>query len=136
MSVIIGNVVNPYPAGQTSVFSGTIGVDTSYTGAGNFNRVTITAAGSTCSFTFNPNFVYTSPTDLIMTLTTVNEFPSTGTIGVQFASTRKWSQDLDATRFMPISTGTMVCNNQSGVNKLIFRMSILQFNVLEMLPML
>ena len=49
-----------------------------------------------------------------MTLTTVNSFPTTGTIGVQFASTRKWSQDLDSTRFMPITTGTMVCNNQSG----------------------
>ena len=115
-SLIIGNVVNPYPAGQTSVFSGTIGADTSYAAtAGASNTVTITPAQSICSFTFNPNLVYTSPTDLIMTLTTVNEFPSLGTIGVQFPSSRKWSQDLDPARTMPISTGAMVCNSQSAV---------------------
>ena len=115
--VVTENEVSaPIVPGQTSVFSGTIGADTSYSAtAGASNTVIITPALSICSFTFNPNLVYTSPTDLIMTLTTVNEFPSTGTIGLQFPSNRKWSQDLDTARTMPISTGAMVCNSQSAV---------------------
>jgi hypothetical protein len=116
LTVIVNGVNNPYPAGQTSTFSGTIGPDSSNStvAATTNSRVTITAAQSACGFTFNPNFVYTSSTNLIMTVTTVNQFPATGTIGVQFASNRKWSQDLVSTRTMPISTGAMVCNNQSA----------------------
>ena len=74
LTVIVNGVSNPYPAGQTSTFSGTIGPDSSNSSVASTtnSRVTITAAQSACGFTFNPNFVYTSSTNLIMTLTTVN----------------------------------------------------------------
>ena len=138
LSLKIGNVVNPYPAGQTDRFAGTIGTSTSNTtsvGASNA-RVTITAALAACSFTFSPNFVYTSPTDLIMTMTTVNEFPTSGTIQVAFSTTRKWSQDLDSSRTMPITDGNMVCTNKSAVSYILFRMLIVGCSVQDQLRQL
>lgn len=115
LSLVIGNVVNPYPAGQTSRFFGTIGVDTSNT-TGTNSLVTITSALAACSFTFNPNFVYTNPTTMVVTITTVNQFPATGYINIQFPFNRRWSQDLDTTRLMPIVDGSMSCSSQSAVS--------------------
>jgi hypothetical protein len=118
LTVVVANVSNPYPAGTTSIFSGSIGPDTSYTlnSATTANsKVTISPAQSSCSFTFAPNSVYTSPTNLVMTLTTVNQFPAAGAILVQFPFSKVWSQDLVPTRTMPITTGAMVCTNQSAV---------------------
>ena len=72
-SLIVTNVQNPYPAGTTSVFSGTIGADTSFINAFSTNsRVTIAPAASICSFTFTPTTVNSNTANLMMTLTTVN----------------------------------------------------------------
>ncbi len=114
-SLVISNVVNPYPAGQTGVFYGTIGPDTSNITTATQSRVTITSATSSCGFTFNPNVVETSPTNITFTITTVNQFPVDGYIQMQFPFSRKWSQDLNSSRYMPILTGTMPCSSQSGV---------------------
>jgi hypothetical protein len=80
ISLLIGNVVNPYPAGKTSNFTGTIGADVSGNG-GSTSYVTITAAASSCSFTFSPNIVY-STENMVFTLTIANQFPANGTIGI------------------------------------------------------
>jgi len=107
----ISNVLNPYPAGKTSIFTGSIGNDNSSNGVNAF--INVVPAASVCGFTFSPNYVY-STENMIFTLTTVNLFPSTGTIGIQFPLTKLWSQELDSTRIMPINS-SMVCNNQSVV---------------------
>jgi hypothetical protein len=59
LTLLVGNVLNPYPAGKTSNFTGTIGSDTA-TANGVNSLVTITPATSFCSFTFLPNLVYSS----------------------------------------------------------------------------
>lgn len=88
-TVVVANVLNPFPAGRTSNFVGTIGSDNAV--ANNVNSlVTITAATSVCGFTFSPNTVY-STASMIITLTVTNQFPSTGTIGVQFPLTKLWA---------------------------------------------
>jgi hypothetical protein len=108
----VTNVLNPTPAGKTSTFTGSIGIDIAVpNGVQSF--ATITPAAAVCSFTFSPNFVY-SNANMIFTMTTVNGFPPTGTIGIQFPLTKVWSKELDTTRLMPISS-SMVCNNQSTV---------------------
>lgn len=112
MTLLVGNVLNPYPAGKTSNFTGTIGIDVSVANGVN-SLVTITAATSICSFTFSPNLVY-STQGMVFTLTNTNQFPSSGTIQAQFPLTRLWSQELDSTRLLPITT-SMVCGNQSSV---------------------
>jgi hypothetical protein len=112
ITIMIGNVLNPYPAGKTSNFTGTIGVDSAVAN-GVSSLVTITPATSVCSFTFSPNLVY-STENMVFTLTVTNQFPASGTISVQFPLTRLWSQELDSTRLMPISSA-MVCSNQSSV---------------------
>jgi hypothetical protein len=129
-SLVVGNVVNPYPAGVTSHFYGTIGVDTSNT-TGTNSIVTITTALSACSFTFDPNYVYTNPANMMISLTTVNQFPTSGSIKVQFPFTRKWSQDLSTTRFMPITDGSMSCSSQSAVSLAPCRTSIPAFSAQE-----
>lgn len=92
LNLLITNVLNPYPAGKTSAFTGTIGVDVAVVnGAGVNSVVTITAAASVCSFTFSPNYVYSTQT-MVFTLTITNQFPANGTIGAQFPLTRLWSQ--------------------------------------------
>jgi hypothetical protein len=108
----VTNVLNPYPAGKTSNFTGSIGNDVAAPN-GVLSYETITAANAVCGFTFSPNYVYSNE-NMIFTLTTVNVFPPTGTIGVQFPLTKVWSQELDNTRIMPIGS-SMVCNNQSTV---------------------
>ena len=111
-TIVVANVLNPFPAGRTSNFVGTIGSDIAV--ANNVNSlVTITPAASVCSFTFSPNTVY-STGSMIITLTVTNQFPSTGTIGVQFPLTKLWTNELDSTRALPISTG-MTCGSQSAV---------------------
>lgn len=90
LTLLITNVLNPYPAGKTSNFSGTIGTDTAVANGVN-SLVTITPATSVCSFTFSPNLVY-SIESMVFTLTLTNQFPVGGTIGVQFPLTRLWSQ--------------------------------------------
>lgn len=114
LSVMVTNVLNPYPAGITSNFSGTIGTNIAVPN-GVYSVVTITAGASLCSFTFSPNYVYYNNSKMIFTLTTKNQFPDTGTIIVKFPSNRLWSQDLDTTRYMPITTGTMICTSSSSV---------------------
>ena len=110
-TIVVANVLNPFPAGRTSNFVGTIGSDTAV--ANNVNSlVTITPAASVCSFTFSPDTVY-STGSMIITLTVTNQFPSTGTIGVQFPLTKLWTNELDSTRALPISTG-MTCGSQSA----------------------
>lgn len=120
-SLVIGNVVNPYPSGTTSHFYGTIGSSTSNT-TGTNSVVTITTGTSACSFTFDPNSVETNPANMIISLTTVNQFPNTGYVGVQFPFTRKWSQDLDSTRYMPITDSSMACSSKSAVPPILARM--------------
>lgn len=112
LTLIVGNVLNPYPAGRTSNFTGTIGSDVAVANGVN-SLVTITPATSSCSFTFSPNTVYSS-SSMVFTLNLTNAFPLGGTIGVQFPLTRMWSQELDSTRLMPISS-SMVCGSQSSV---------------------
>lgn len=126
--LLVGGVLNPYPAGKTSNFTGTIGIDVAVpNGVSSF--VTITPATSICSFTFNPNLVYKTQ-DMIFTLTVTNQFPSSGTIQVQFPLTKLWSLELDSTRSLPIST-SMVCGSQSSVIFNLFRMLTQQFNAQE-----
>jgi len=112
-SLMVTGVLNPYPSGSTSNFTGSIGGNTA-TPNGLLSIVTITPATSTCSFTFSPNYVYLSSANMIITLTTNNQFPSNGTIVVKFPSTR-WSQELNTARTIPFVTGSMVCNNYSTV---------------------
>ena len=114
LSIIVTNVLNPYPAGTTSNFSGTIGGNTAVPN-GVYSVVTITAGASVCSFTFSPNYVYYNNSNMVFTLTTTNQFPSTGTILVKFPSNRLWSMDLNTTRYMPITSGSMVCASSSAV---------------------
>ncbi len=90
ITLLIANVLNPYPAGKTSNFTGTIGVDVA-TPNGVGSLVTITSAAASCSFTFNPNLVY-STQSLVFTITLTNQFPSGGTIVAQFPLSRLWSQ--------------------------------------------
>jgi hypothetical protein len=59
ITLLIGNVLNPYPAGKTYNFTGTIGSDVSQPNGVN-SLVTITAAASVCSFTFSPSLVYST----------------------------------------------------------------------------
>lgn len=119
ITLLINNVLNPYPAGRTSNFTGTIGIDVAVAnGVGSL--VTITAATSSCSFTFNPNLVY-STQSMVFTITLTNQFPVGGTIIAQFPLTRLWSQELDSTRLLPISN-SMVCSNQSSVLVYLLRM--------------
>lgn len=112
LTLLVGNVLNPYPAGRTSNFTGTIGANIAVPNGVN-SLVTITPATSFCSFTFSPNLVY-STQNMVFTLNLTNQFPVGGTIGVQFPLTRLWSQELDSTRLMPISS-SMVCGSQSSV---------------------
>lgn len=113
-SLMVTGVLNPYPAGITSNFTGSIGGNTA-TPNGILSLVTITPATSQCSFTFSPNYVYLSPATMIITLTITNQFPLNGQITVKFPSTRVWSQDLNTSRTIPILS-SMVCNNISAVN--------------------
>lgn len=112
LTLLVGNVLNPYPAGKTSNFTGTIGADVAVANGVN-SLVTITPAISFCSFTFSPNLVY-STQSMVFTLNLTNQLPIGGTIGVQFPLTRLWNQELDSTRLMPISP-SMVCGSQSSV---------------------
>jgi hypothetical protein len=59
VTVLVGNVLNPFPAGKTSNFTGTIGSDVAQPNGVN-SLVTITAAASICSFTFSPDLVYST----------------------------------------------------------------------------
>lgn len=117
-TLLVDNVLNPYPAGRTSNFTGTIGINVAVPN-GVKSLVTITAATSICSFTFTPNLVY-STQSMVFTLTVTNQFPVAGTIQAQFPLTRLWSQELDSTRLLPITT-SMVCGNQSAVIVKLFR---------------
>jgi hypothetical protein len=51
---------------------------------------------------------------MIFTLTTTNEINSTGTVVVTFPITRRWTNDVSTTNYMPIAS-SMVCSNQSSV---------------------
>jgi hypothetical protein len=75
-TIIIANVLNPFPAGRTSPFQGTIGNDVALVnGVNGVNSfVTITPASSSCKFTFSPNLV-SSTEDMIITLTLKNILP-------------------------------------------------------------
>lgn len=70
LTLKVVGVLNPYPAGQTSNFLGTIGSDSA--SSTDDSSVIIVPATSACSFTFDPNTVYTNPANMIITITTIN----------------------------------------------------------------
>jgi len=111
--IIVNNVQNPITAGQTGHFYGYIGDDVS-SGFLDNSAPKILAASSICSFTFNPNIVYSSGQAMVYTLTTKNSFPSTGTITLTFPVSLMWSGELNPSRLMSISSAT--CSNRSTVN--------------------
>lgn len=51
---------------------------------------------------------------MIFTLTTKNAIASSGTIVVTFPITRRWTNDVSTSNYMPIAS-SMVCANQSSV---------------------
>lgn len=127
-SLMVSGIVNPYPAQDTSNFIGSIGGNNAEPiGVNSFVTITY-ATTSSCSFTFTPNYVYQSPANMIITFTTVNQFPYNGSIVVKLPT--KWSQDLNTTRTIPVTNTTMVCNNYSAVTRLLFRISIVGCSVL------
>lgn len=113
--LVVAGVQNPYPAVTTAAFTGTIGSDVAVTR--NFKSiVTLTAATfASCGFTFTPNYV-DSTESMIFTVTTTNPIPSAGSIKLTFPLTKLWSNELDTSRIMPISS-SMTCNqNSTNVN--------------------
>ena len=70
LTLQISNVINPSPSGTTGHFTGSIGDDVA-SAIGVNSVVTLVAASSTCSFTFNPNIVY-STANMVFTVTITN----------------------------------------------------------------
>ena len=130
--LMVTGVLNPYPAGATSNFTGSIGSNTA-TPSGVLSIANITTAACLSSFTFTPNYVYLSPANMILTLNITNQFPSNGYITVKFPSNRLWSQDLNTLRFIPIAS-SMVCNNYSAVAFFLLRMLSAEFSVQALWP--
>jgi hypothetical protein len=117
LTLTITNILNPFPGGKTGVFSGIVGLDSSFLKTNTDTQVTIAPAPATCNFTFFSPYVY-STGNMIFTMTTTNIFPLNNTVGsiiIQFPSTKLWSAELDPTRAMPITTSGMVCVGQSAV---------------------
>ena len=130
-SVMVSGIINPYPAQVTSDFLGSIGGNTAEPYGVNSYVTIITATTSSCSFTFAPNYVYESPANMIITFTTVNQFPYNGSIVVKLPT--KWSQDLNTTRAIPLLNSTMVCNNYSSVRINLYRILVRFYNAWDRL---
>jgi hypothetical protein len=118
-SLMVSGIVNPYPAQDTSNFIGSIGGNNAEPiGVNSFVTITF-ASTSACGFTFTANFVYQTTANMIISFTTVNQFPFNGSIVVKLPT--RWSQDLIPTRTIPVTNTTMVCNNFSSVSSMLFR---------------
>lgn len=105
VTLIVSNIMNPTPAIQTSEFTGSIGSDTSGTGADNY-VILEAATFQSCSITFDPTTVNSSSA-MVLTLTPRNSIPQDGSIVIQLPDNR-WANDISTTFVLPIST-TMAC---------------------------
>lgn len=109
----VSNVVNPYPAILTNYFIGTIGSDTSGTGFFSSQIQLEPDEFTSCYATFSPSTV-NSTGAMVFTIVPKNAIGTSGTIVIQFPSTRRWSNDLSTTNLFPITT-SMACTNYSAV---------------------
>ncbi len=109
----VNGVVNPVPALVTDYFYGTIGADTSGTGYFASTVILEPAAFLSCYVTFSPNIV-NSTADMLITVTPRNVIGAAGSIQVQLPVSRRWTNDISLTNYIPIST-SMVCSNKSAV---------------------
>lgn len=117
----INNILNPSPAITTDYFYGTIGSDVS--GTGTYASTVVLQPGSfqSCYITFSPNIV-NSTSAMMLTIVPRNTIGSSGSIFIQFPASRRWTNDISNTNYMPI-TSSMSCSNQSSVkHHIIFRM--------------
>lgn len=119
ISVWVSNILNPSPAITTDYFTGTIGTDTSGLGYFASNVILEPATFISCYSTFSPTTV-NSTSSMVITLQPKNQIQSNGYVVIQFPATRRWTNDISTTNFMPISP-SMSCTNRSSVIIFIYR---------------
>ena len=112
VTLIISNVVNPSPAGTTSPFLATIGID--YSAYDPFAALSLTPAIFTqCYLTFSPSIVNTTA-NLIVSLMLTNSIPAGGSILVSFPTSLSWIEDIAASTRKLVLSGSLVCNSLNG----------------------
>jgi len=110
VTVVLNNVMNPYPAVTTSPFVCTIGVDTSLNDL-SASLTIIPASFTTCAITFANQTVNTT-SNMIVNLTTKNQITSNGEIRIKFPSTLRWTREASLTNLLPLNS--ISCNSLSS----------------------
>lgn len=110
---MIGNIQNPSPATPSGSFSGTLGNDISIPSGTSTNGVQLTAGYfQNCTITFSPNYVYTQPSSMRVSLTPTDSHPAGATAVIQFPKSY-WTNDISA-QSLPI-TSSMSCSSLTSV---------------------
>lgn len=111
VTLIISNVLNPFPAITTSPFLVTIGSD--YSANDPFAAVSLTPNQFTSTLiTFNPSIVNTT-SSMVITLTTTNRLPIGSNIIIKFPYNLQWAEDVSTNHQLQLVPG-MSCSSLSA----------------------
>lgn len=111
VTLIISNVLNPFPAITTSPFLVTVGID--YSANDPFAAVSLSPDQFTNTLiTFNPSTVNTT-SNMIFNIKTTNKLPIGASIIIKFPYNLQWAEDVSTNHQLPLASG-MSCSSLSG----------------------
>jgi len=111
VTIVVTNVLNPYPAITTSPFIIAIGSDTSASSTS--SAITLTPATfASCAVTFSPSSVNTTGA-MVVSITPSNKILANNSVVIAFPLSLQWSQDISTTHTLPIGS-SVTCSRVSG----------------------